>query len=640
MADTTFVDYTTPAVTAAWLNDINDHVYNGLSLDGISVFNVKDPTYGAVGDGTTNDEAAILAAMTAATTAGGGTVYFPPGDYLVAGSDSVIVPSGVNMYMEAGAWLMCAGTTLTNFISPQGNNILQVNIDGNSLPGGGIQGTWDATAGGAVGISAHSSTSTNYNIENVVIINSEIKNLQYGVFTEGAKNWRISNCYFHHLRNSGIQMGAKSGRECVRNLITLNRFDYCGDYAVTFFSTDSANKGNNAYNAVVGNHAFNMQMRTNGYAFGVEAGDPAYQHHFLFADNFYLNTTAGIANGNGGITISTCSDSLVTGNILIGRSATGSIGQEIGINAVAYDVYDARRCLISDNYIEGFSATGINVDGHNNVVVQNNYLKNCGFTSLSYPAIKIAESFSTSGSIVKGNHLFITSGYANYGAGTAAITCSAGSGKTVNRIVIKDNVITNPNDLGMDLRRIADIHVTDNEIIGTDDATFFQREPISLDTCTDINISNNKIVEALRGLSIVSCTDGVIQDNHFSGPTNTIATLYTLTSSTGLWIHNNRIDATVTTAVAAPTTVISTPSNNNIVTNDSKVITENKGVTSAIATGSTISHGLSFTPTVVLVTAAETGPTDVYVSSVGASTFAINFGGGGSKTFYWQAFLR
>lgn len=42
------------------------------------VFNVKDPTYGALGDSTTDDTSAIAAAITAAAVKGG-VVYFPPG---------------------------------------------------------------------------------------------------------------------------------------------------------------------------------------------------------------------------------------------------------------------------------------------------------------------------------------------------------------------------------------------------------------------------------------------------------------------------------------------------------------------------------------------------------------------------------
>jgi hypothetical protein len=52
------------------------------ALTGVSgmFFNVKDPTYGAMGDNVSNDAAAIGAAITAAAT-NGGIVFFPPGTY-------------------------------------------------------------------------------------------------------------------------------------------------------------------------------------------------------------------------------------------------------------------------------------------------------------------------------------------------------------------------------------------------------------------------------------------------------------------------------------------------------------------------------------------------------------------------------
>lgn len=59
------------------------------TLNPISGFvSVKDPTYGAAGDGVTDDTAAINAAITA--TPVGGTLYFPIGNYLVSGSGAQI----------------------------------------------------------------------------------------------------------------------------------------------------------------------------------------------------------------------------------------------------------------------------------------------------------------------------------------------------------------------------------------------------------------------------------------------------------------------------------------------------------------------------------------------------------------------
>ncbi|AUG75220.1 hypothetical protein CFP65_0241 [Kitasatospora sp. MMS16-BH015] len=51
------------------------------SATGPDWFNVKD--YGAIGDGTTDDTAAVQRALDAAAAGGGGTVYFPVGQYRV-----------------------------------------------------------------------------------------------------------------------------------------------------------------------------------------------------------------------------------------------------------------------------------------------------------------------------------------------------------------------------------------------------------------------------------------------------------------------------------------------------------------------------------------------------------------------------
>jgi len=60
-----------------------------------AVFNIKSPSYGAVGDGTTDDAPAIQAAINAAITAGGGIVWFPAGSYLIGSTIQVYNASNV-----------------------------------------------------------------------------------------------------------------------------------------------------------------------------------------------------------------------------------------------------------------------------------------------------------------------------------------------------------------------------------------------------------------------------------------------------------------------------------------------------------------------------------------------------------------
>src|ERR1700738_3043057 len=61
-------------------------------------FNVKSDQFGALGDGTTDDTAAINAAEVAASAAGG-TVYFPPGAYVAQG----VVKLSNSNWLGAGA---------------------------------------------------------------------------------------------------------------------------------------------------------------------------------------------------------------------------------------------------------------------------------------------------------------------------------------------------------------------------------------------------------------------------------------------------------------------------------------------------------------------------------------------------------
>lgn len=70
--------------------NLNNKLPSGLA------FNVKDAVYGAVGDGVTDDTAAIQAALDAAKAAGGGIVFIPPGQYNVTSLSLVLSYTGIS----------------------------------------------------------------------------------------------------------------------------------------------------------------------------------------------------------------------------------------------------------------------------------------------------------------------------------------------------------------------------------------------------------------------------------------------------------------------------------------------------------------------------------------------------------------
>lgn len=82
-------------------------------------WNVRD--YGAVGDGTSLDTAALQAAVDACALAGGGRVVFPPGRYL---SGTLFLKSDVTLFLAAGSTLLASadlahyGTGEENFQMP------------------------------------------------------------------------------------------------------------------------------------------------------------------------------------------------------------------------------------------------------------------------------------------------------------------------------------------------------------------------------------------------------------------------------------------------------------------------------------------------------------------------------------------
>lgn len=101
MADTTFVNNATPIV-ADWLNDVNNFLYEEL---------VSAKRYGAVGDGTTDDTAAIQAGLTALS----GTnkyLYLTNGTYLI--SSALTVPTRTGLVGDGSAILYASSSGFSN----------------------------------------------------------------------------------------------------------------------------------------------------------------------------------------------------------------------------------------------------------------------------------------------------------------------------------------------------------------------------------------------------------------------------------------------------------------------------------------------------------------------------------------------
>jgi len=120
------------------------------------VVNVKDATYGATGDGVTDDTAAIIAAIAAMTDAGVGTgaVYFPPGTYMFS---NFTIPPNITLYGDSyGNCILkrivgSVGTAIEDTGNAAKINIHDLQIHANSCVGVLLKLGYNATVWGTAG---------------------------------------------------------------------------------------------------------------------------------------------------------------------------------------------------------------------------------------------------------------------------------------------------------------------------------------------------------------------------------------------------------------------------------------------------------------------------------------------------------
>lgn len=535
---------------------------------------VKD--FGATGLGLADDTAAVNAAI--ATLTVGQTLYFPAGNYLASsssGSHTVFtnLPVGTNVYMEPSAWvLVSTSDAVSQVFTPGGDNILQVNVNGQSLPdasaveSGGwvteshaIRSAFDATYGiGATG---------------VTVINSRFKNLNYAIQTQGAQRWKIINSRFSRIKLSAILHEYLDAYSCLRNLTLGCDFEECGDTAVAYHK-QSGTTGECAFNIVANCTAKNTQLRTQGFAFDHEENsDPTKQHHNLFTGLTVEQTVRAppVTVGRGGAVMNGCYDSEMLGIVAKGSlesAADFGISMQKSVNG-----------LIGHCYAENFRAAGITTDGSTDVTVANNTVVDCGGNSSAVPAILVASGLATSRIKVIGNRVKFNDTYTTYGAATSIAIAVRNTGGLCADIAIENNTLVSKWGTGIYLQ--GNLHASGckrvtargNEIIGTatvaDTGTAIQAYSI-----TQLTLGENILSHCNIAYTVQNCTGVTIRNGEARGDLFGLTNLYDFTGSTGVRVRNMRCYVGVTTAVSAAGTA-------TVWFNDDKVTTSAKGTTAA-----------------------------------------------------------
>ena len=316
--------------------------------------NVKD--YGAVGDGVTDDTAAIQAALSSLVEYG--ELYFPSRSYLV--SDSIICAVSNITVSGYGAKITQSGSSKTTL---RFNSVSGIKVLGLSFVGLGTEFNSGSTSWNGVA-AVYLDTCTDVSISDCVMTNH----------AGGSIRWGGSASGFTITKNKVVGVGVAGG---------ISAGDNGGDIAIGSFGSAGDNdiivSNNN-----ISEHAFGIYI-ARGEDCVIESNvihDIQGQHGAYLSDQSNTvvigNTFSSIAN-NGikdqiSVDSTTASDVLITSNIFSDIGLSGvEVGKTTGVTGSSLS-----RVTVSNNIFNDVGTYGIVFNSVNDSIVLGNSINNTG----------------------------------------------------------------------------------------------------------------------------------------------------------------------------------------------------------------------------------------------------------------------
>lgn len=347
----------------------------------LSLYNVQATAIGAVGDGTTNDRAALntLVNTTLQIAGAGGDVYFPAGDYSI--QSNMTFPANVRLVLDPRARLKPAnGVTVTilgpidagpyqiftNALSGQGT----ISLTGNSAVPTLYPDWWGAVTGTSASQSAAFQAALN---------NATGRTVQVGQGT-----WRIDTQLT--FTNSGGSTPVPGFKLIGAGMLSTVFDSRVGSNAMLKIDANTGNAANSSLGFFFGNVVSDFQITTNSAAAdgrGIDVS-AAWQTEIARVNIQSLDDD-GIRINNLGL-----ADDTKTSVYLKIHHCSLRLNGGYGINAVESAGYiGIGLAKIEQNYIAqntagGISWTGAQVDIRNNTIAYNGDGVSTGF-GLHFP---------------------------------------------------------------------------------------------------------------------------------------------------------------------------------------------------------------------------------------------------------------
>jgi uncharacterized membrane protein len=436
--------------------------------------NVLD--YGAVGDGVTNDAAAIQAAINA--LANGGTVFFPTGTYKCL--SGLTIPNDKTVLSFAGGALLTYSTATQTLLTFSGDNC--------SLVGATINAP--------------------------AIFDGTNAPITYAVVKIEGENFTTENCTLNNVPRVGLWF-SESGN----GIITGCRIDggtsdtfYTGSNTVHFgIAIDPPSTGSQGVYVLTGNiikrcvqGAGSGNTGTASYEQGVTVSGNVFElcwNHGWYSSGLANGSTIS-ANSFAGCQIpiaATGQDHVITGNSLTVQTTGAGVITDNELTGIS--LRDPVRCVVTGNVIKGEGVDGgvvigfddnSGVPGANKVtdnICSNNVIQITNITVAGVVAIRfLGNSTEVSRNIIANNTISVP---VRNGDGVINVQGSSGS-KNNN---ISGNVITmtrvQPSQF-MQLFGLSYTKIENNSLeLAADAASPTTINGIGLDSCTYSAVNNN-----------------------------------------------------------------------------------------------------------------------------------------------------
>ena len=298
-------------------------------------------------------------------------MYIPDGEYIVKKAFKSLQANS-SIISSNNAWLVIPEGINATLFHVRNGCYIKVNINGNAL----------GRKSNSYGIAS----SRSLKLEGCVIDGCKFKGLQFGIRLVGANSTIIRNSFFYDMENSGVIIEAVDGTPCNNNIITGNYFENMGDVAAAFFSqNDTPYSTEISHNIISNNVARNTQRITMGYAFDFETSGIANKFGNIFIGNT-VEQTIKFDYAQNGFVFANCKGGVIANNTYKGLDKSVS-GANIGISVIHSD-----DVVVEGNYISDCGA-GIVVGRSSNISISNNSLVDCGRTSFTFAAISLRPGY-------------------------------------------------------------------------------------------------------------------------------------------------------------------------------------------------------------------------------------------------------